>query len=241
MTEARDPREDARAGRVALACVALAVAYPFVAHAASLRGDGVLAAAALGLVVLMVLAEGLMALRWRAWLALLASIALLAALSQSRFAVLPLLLVPVAFISMIGWWFGRTLRKGRVPLITRIVSAIEGKRPEALDPVLARYTRGLTAAWAVVLALLGACNLLLALLAEPRGLLAQLGIDPPLSISQAQWSWFANGINYGLVGGFFVLEYLYRKRRFPGRYRNFLDFGRRLAGLGPAFWRDLMR
>lgn len=229
------------AGRVALLRIVLALAYPFTAHAASVQGDGALAAVGLGIVVLTVLADGLLLLQWRSWLGLFASTGVLVAVAQSRFALLPLLLVPVAFVAMVAWWFGRTLGRGRVPLITRILSAIERKPPEALEPVLYRYTRGLTLAWTVVLAALGAGNLLLALLAEPRGLLAQFGIDPPVAISQAQWSWFANGINYGLVGGFFVLEYLYRKRRFPGRYRNFMDFGRRLASLGPAFWRDLMR
>jgi hypothetical protein len=72
-------------------------------------------------------------------------------------------------------------------------------------------------------------------------LLVHFGVDPPIAVGEAQWSWFANGLNYGLVGGFFVLEYLYRKRRFPGRYRNFADFLQRMARLGPAFWRDLLR
>ena len=68
------------------------------------------------------------------------------------------------------------------------------------------------------------------------------GIAPPVAVPHSAWSWFANLLNYGLVGGFMLGEYQYRKRRFPRRpYRNGLDFARRMAALGPAFWRDLLR
>lgn len=225
----------------ALLRLLLAVAYPFLAHAASVRDSGALAACALGTVVLMALVEPLLLRRAWAWLALVVAIAALAWLAGSAYARLALLLVPVVFIGLIAWWFGRTLRRGHTPLITRIVSAMEGVPPAALEPDLHRYTRRLTLGWALVLGLLGLCNLLLAALATPDGLLASLGMAAPITVTQTQWSWFANGLNYGLVGGFFALEYLYRKRRFPGRYRNFADFVRRLAALGPAFWRDLFR
>lgn len=229
------------AGKAALLRLLLAVAYPFLAHAASLRESGALAALALGTIVGMALAEGLLARRWQSWLGLLVAVVLLVLLARSRFAFVPLLLVPVAFIGMIAWWFARTLRSGQVPLITRIVAALDGRPPQRLEPELQRYARRLTWGWALVLALLAACNLLLAMLAVPDGLLAQVGIASPLPVTETQWSWFANGANYGLVGGFFALEFLYRQHRFPGRYRNFADFARRVAALGPAFWRDLLR
>lgn len=221
--------------------IALALAYPFLAHAASLRDSGTLAAWALATIVLMALVEGLLQRRPDAWLALVLAAAALAWLAQSRHAQLPLLLVPVAFIAMVGWWFARTLRAGQVPLISRIVAALEGKPASQLDPDLRRYTRRLTLGWALVLAALGLCNLVLAAIATPQGLLASAGIAAPFTVTEAQWSWFANWLNYGLVGGFFMLEYLYRKRRFPGRYRNFADFVGRMARLGPAFWRDLLK
>lgn len=221
--------------------LALALAYPFLAHAASARGSGALAACALATIVLMVLAEGLLRGRAGAWLALAAALAALAWLANSHHALMPLLLVPVAFIGMIAWWFGRTLWAGRVPLITRIVSALDGAPPERLEPALQRYARGLTLAWTLVLALLALCNLALAAVAVPRGLLAGFGVATPFSVTEAQWSWFANWLNYGLVGGFFLLEFAWRKRRFPGRYRSLFDFLARMSRLGPAFWRDLLR
>ena len=111
-----------------------------------------------------------------------------------------------------------------------------------MTPDLYRYTRQLTFAWALLLALLAVINLLLALCAVPDGVLAQLGHVPPVSVTNAQWSLFANVLNYGIVGGFFVVEYLLRKRRFPHRpYRNALEFGQQMARLGPHFWNEFLR
>ena len=46
----------------------------------------------------------------------------------------------------------------------------------------------------------------------------------------------------GVVGAFFVGEYLLRKRWFPHRpYRHFFDFVHRMARLGPDFWKGLLR
>lgn len=224
-----------------LARLLLALAYPWIAHAATARGSATLAALALADIALIVLLPALLARRLRAWLLAAALAPVLVLLARSAHAQLPLLLVPVAFIAMVAWAFGRTLREGRVPLITRIVSALDGVQSAQLAPELARYTRGLTATWAIALAVLAGINLLLALLAVPDGLLASAGIAPPLAVTERQWSWFANVCNYGLLVGLFVGEYLLRKRRFPGRYASFADFLRRMAALGPAFWRDLLR
>jgi len=217
----------------------LAIAYPLLAHAASATRSGALAGLALADIAMIVLLGPLLARRAWAWALLAALCAGLVALAQSRHALLPLLAPPVVFTGLVGWWFARTLRAGQVPLISRIVAALDQVPPEQLPPDLARYTRNLTLAWAMLLAVIAVTNMVLALIAVPDGLLAQLGITPPVSLSTQRWSLFANLIDYGLIGGFFVAEYLYRKRRFPGRYHNALDFIRRMRGLGPAFWRQL--
>lgn len=219
----------------------LALSYTVLAHLASARHDDRLGALALALLALMLLLAPLARRRWWAWLALAASVAGILALRRTGLVEVPMLLVPVAFVAMVAWWFGRSLRGGRTPLITRIVAALDRTTPAALAPELQRYTRGLTAAWAWLLALLAAVNLALALVAVPDGLLARLGAPSPWSITQAQWSWFANVCNYGIVGGFFLVEFQLRKRRFPGRYHSFADFLRQLAGLGPAFWKDFLK
>ena len=85
-------------------------------------------------------------------------------------------------------------------------------------------------------------NLTLALIAVPDGVLAQFGIVAPVTVTETQWSWIANIANYGVMGGFMLIEFQWRKRVFPVRpYRNAFDFARRMAALGPAFWRDFFR
>lgn len=226
---------------IVLVRAVLAVAYSILAHLASARHDNGLAAVAIGVLVALVLLAPLLRGRIAAWLGLIAGIAGAAWLAQTTYALVPLLLVPFAFIALVAWWFARSLRADRVPLITRIVAALERTTAGDLAPELRRYTRRLTAAWALLLSMIGVLNLSLALIATPAGLLAQLGVQPPVTVTQTQWSWFANLLDYGIMGGFMVGEYLYRKRRFPGRYKNAADFARRLAGLGPAFWRDFLR
>ncbi len=222
--------------------VALALSYPLFAHLASLNGSGAWAGLAMASIVLLLLLEPLLNRRLWALLALGACLLGLWWVAQSRYALMPLLAVPVVFISLVSWLFGRTLVKGRVPLITRIVEALYAQASTPMTPDLYRYTRQLTFAWALLLALLAVINLLLALCAVPDGVLAQLGHVPPVSVTNAQWSLFANVLNYGIVGGFFVVEYLLRKRRFPHRpYRNALEFAQQMARLGPHFWNEFLR
>lgn len=219
----------------------LGVLYPFLAHAAGTRG-GAWAALALADLVLLLLAGPLLDRRWWA-LALLA--ALLAALAWGSGTVwldLLLLAPPVLFTAWLAWFFARSLRPGRSPLVTRIVTALYAQAGWEMPDGLPAYARRLTAGWAGLLGFLAVANAALALCAVPGGVLHAFGIAPPVAVPHSAWSWFANLLNYGLVGGFMLGEYQYRKRRFPRRpYRNALDFARRMAALGPAFWRDLLR
>lgn len=231
--------------KTALARLLLALAYPWLAHAATTAGSGVLAAVALADIALIVLLEPLLQRRPWAWLLLAAVAAALWRLAQSPHALLPLLLVPVAFIALVAWTFGRTLRPGSTPLVTRMMLALEHppstSGPAPVDPRQLRYTTRLTVVWAAMLALLALANLVLALVAVPRGLLASLGVAAPFAVTEAQWSWFANVLNYGLVGGLFAGEFALRKRLFPGRYRSFPHFLRQMAALGPDTWKRLLR
>jgi uncharacterized membrane protein len=129
-----------------------------------------------------------------------------------------------------------------VPLITRIVEGLYAQASMPVTPDLYVYTRQLTVAWAAMLAVLALLNLLLAFCAVPSGVLHQFGYTPALPVTDEQWSLFANVLNYGIVGGFFTVEYWLRKRRFPHRpYRNVGQFIQQMARLGPRFWNELMR
>jgi len=241
-TRAPDPALAAPGPALGLLVLLLAVAYPLLAHVAAAREDRLLATLAVADMVLLLLLEPMAHRRPWAWAALFACGAALWWLAQTHYAMLLLLAPPVVFTGFLAWWFARSLRPGRTALITRIVTALYQQARAPVTPQLLRYTRRLTAAWAWLLALLTAINLALAMIAVPDGFLFRLGVPPPLAISNEQWSLFANLLNYGIVGGFFIGEYFFRKRVFTQRpYRNLPDFLRQMARLGPAFWRDLLR
>lgn len=220
----------------------LAIAYPFLAHWASVNDSDRLAGVALvDLALILLIGPLVQPLIW-AWALLAGCVAVIAWLVQAGVAQLPLLAPPMLFTGLLAWWFARSLRAPRQPIITTIVCALEAQPAHLLDPEILAYTRRLTALWAAVLALLCLTNGVLGLIAVPNGVLARLGHAPLVTLPQEAWSWFANFIDYGLVGGLFVAEYAYRKHRFPARpYRNFGEFLRRMAGLGPAFWQTLFR
>ena len=201
---------------------ALAVGYLLLAHVASVHGDAQVAGLALLDVVVLVQLPRLLERRVAAWIALLAIAAGLWWLSQTQHVWWLLRLVPVACVAFVAFGFARTLRTGRVPLVTRIVAAMDGCTPGMLAPELQRYARRLTRAWALLLSALAVFDLAMALLATPE-----------------QWSWLANIGDYVAIGGFMLVEFAWRRRRFPGRHRSFLGFLRGMLALGPGFWRTV--
>jgi len=109
---------------------------------------------------------------------------------------LPVVLFPLAINVALFIVFGRTLINGREALITRFARLERDDLPD----VVVRYTSRLTAVWCGVFALLALEVVLLAVLASPE-----------------VWSLFVNLLNYIFVGTLFVLEYVYRRWRFPGQ------------------------
>jgi uncharacterized membrane protein len=225
-----------------VARVLFALAYPPLAYWATRNSSGIAAVVAIGDLCLVFLADPLLRGRGWAWL-LTALLALaLSALAQTEVAQILLLVPPVLFLGLLSWLFGRSLRGPRPALITRIVSALHGLPVDQLPADLLRYTRRLTAAWALLLAMLALVNGVLAFAEVPGGVLARLGHAPSWGIARETGSLLANLVNYGVVGGFFVGEYLLRGRIFKDRpYRHFFDFVHRMGKLGPAFWRDVLR
>lgn len=219
-----------------------ALAYPPLAYWAARDGSGPAACLALADLALVFIAVPL--IRLRPW-AVAAAAALAAGLFTTRGTEIPqtlLLAPPVAFLALLAWLFGRTLCGGRQPLITRIVAALHGVPEQALPLELSRYARRLTAAWMLLLAMLAIVNGVLAFAEVPGGVLARLGHTPAWAIAREEGSLIANLVNYGVVGAFFLGEYLLRSRWFPERpYRDFFDFMRRMGTLGPAFWTNVFR
>lgn len=91
------------------------------------------------------------------------------------------------------WFFARTLRDGRQPLITAIARRVHG----SLSPDLEIYTRRVTWAWSLFFAL-------------------QIIISTGLYIftSVQVWSTFINVLNGPLIILMFICEYIYRVLRY---------------------------
>ncbi len=204
--------------------VAFAAAYPLVAHLAVARNSVRLTVAAVALLAVSALLNSLLRGRIAAWLTVLIAITVCWALARSSLRLLPLYVPPVLVPAFLAWVFGQTLLPGRTPLIERLVHMLHA--PDAVpEPAALVYARHLTLAWTVLFVVLAVTNLLLAAFAGPE-----------------QWSLFANLIAYVIVVAFFVVEYAYRRRRFPRQpYRNMLDFVQRLLTSLPGLLRRAPR
>jgi len=92
------------------------------------------------------------------------------------------------------WYFGRTLARGREPIITRFARSVHG----ALPPDMELFTRKLTIAWCVFFAAQVIASALLFAFA-------------PLNA----WSLFINLLNLPLLAIMFAGQFVYRMVRHP--------------------------
>jgi uncharacterized membrane protein len=155
----------------------------------------------------LILFPGLRHGRVPAWLLLgvIAAIAGYATASGHRALVnsLPQILISLFLLTV----FGRTLRPGSIPIITRISTAMRKGQSE----VPARYTRGVTILWVVMFALLALEGLLLAWL------------EPAISLGQISM------VTYAVIIIVVVGEYCFHSWRFPNpEQRGLADFVRQL-------------
>jgi uncharacterized membrane protein len=215
--------------------ILMGLSYPLLAHVAVLSERPGLIAASIGWLVVLILLPGLQRLRPVAWIALATASIGLYSIAGSSTALLLLFLPPILIDGFMAWVFGHTLRRGRMPLIESIVRALHSPQDDLDDDIL-RYARRLTGVWTALFVVLAVVNAALALCARPGGLLLTFGIQPPVTVPLSLWSLLANVLDYLLVGAVFVIEFAYRRRRFPQQpYRGLLDFTRRVASLGAMF------
>ena len=122
-----------------------------------------------------------------------------------------LLFVPPLLINLaLAWLFGRTLVRGRVPLIARFAIMEQG----TLSAELVAYTRTLTWLWTLLFIAAAAVSLALA-----------------LSGHRDAWSLFTNLLNYVLVAALFLGEFVYRRLRFRNyRHHSPLQLLRNVRG-----------
>ena len=228
-------RSGLRSGSAALTGM-LALAYPITTHVAIARRSPLLTLLAIVLLSAIVMIPWLLSGRLLAW----ATLPLVAIgcwlLSDARLALLPLYLPPIMIPAAVGWLFGQTLLAGRMPLIEQFLRAMERSEQEPAPAVLS-YARQLTSVWSALLFSLALINLLLAAFAAPQGLLLASGIVPPVTVPQEAWSWFANCIAYLVIAVFFVVEFAFRRRRFPQQPYSFISFVRRTIEVSPRVMR----
>jgi uncharacterized membrane protein len=208
----------------------IALTYPVLAHLAVTRSSPGLAVAAIAVLAAAALLPALARWHTGAWLAAIAIVLACWRLSLSRIPALPLYAPPVLVPAFMAWVFGQTLAPGRAPLIAQLIRHMHAEAEQEPEPAVWQYARRLTLIWTALFAFIATVNFVLAALAAPDGLLLAAGFRPPISVPQEWWSWFANGIDYGLIAGLFLIEYAWRRRRFPEQpYRNMFDFLRRMA------------
>jgi uncharacterized membrane protein len=182
-------------GLVVLACVA----YQLLVHfALSLNDTGVIRIVALSLPFIVVAYWALMhAGSKRLWVFMLLAAAgatyVLVRHDPPGLAAAYGLPHAGAYILLL-WFFGRTLRPGQEPLITRLARRVHGTLPAYMET----YTRRLTAVWCVFFAAQLVCSMALFVFAT-------LGT----------WSLFINLLNLPLLALIFIGEYLYRVSRYP--------------------------
>jgi uncharacterized membrane protein len=206
---------------------ALVLAYPLVAHFGVIWNSVTLIAIALGLLIVLPMLPPLARRSVAAWVALPPVVVGLWWLSRSTHATLPLYIAPVLVPGFMAGVFGSTLLAGQIPLIEQLIRIMESGQDGngAPEPDVLAYARKLTRAWTLFFVTLSATNLVLGLLAEPGGMLLAGGVTPPVTVPEEWWSLFANVIGYLLVAAFFLIEYAYRRHRFPQQpYRNMLEF-----------------
>ena len=222
--------------RFALGCKsALVLAYPVVAHLSVILDSRPLLVAALALLIVMPMLPALTRGSIVAWIAVPAIVTGLWWVSHSTHATLPLYIAPILVPGFMAGVFGSSLMAGQTPVIEQMIRLMEpGDHGGVPEETVWAYARNLTLGWTLLFIAISTTSLVLGLLAEPDGLLLAAGIQPPLTVSQEAWSLFANVIGYLLVAAFFVIEYAYRRQRFPRQpYRNLLDFLLRVLAAMP--------
>lgn len=183
---------------------AFCIAYSVLSHFAAADPNPDLFDAAVAMVPPLALGA---LLAWRSaqrvWMLLLC-IAVCAALYTSRHWLVQhfnwvFLLQHAGMQGLLGLAFGRSLRAGEVPMVSRFAAVIHGH----LSPALERYTRQVTWAWTCYFAVMTTLSLLLFWLA-------------PVAV----WSVFANLLNLPLLILMFAAEYGARVVLLPASDRS---------------------
>lgn len=187
---------------VILACIT----YPILLHTCISQDDAKMSHLLLAFVPLLLMAVSLLfravSKNWWPAIALLLAVLVYYLVTEERGRVGLLAVNELSYVSLylfLTWLFGRTLQRGREPLISQIARHITGP----LTPEIIIYTRQVTIAWCVFFILQIIISLSLFILA-------------PVTI----WSLFINVLDLPLLAMMFIGENSYRILRFPDHQRT---------------------
>lgn len=218
------------------AAALFAALYPLFAHLAL---SSIAAAPAQAAVMTLALAATLPAMakgRATAFALLAALLAGVVVAGQSRFAAGLVLLPPVALNVALATLFGRTLRAGAEPLVSRFARIFyDVETPTELPAGVAQYTRSVTFVWTIFFVSLALLDGALAMVVESRGWWALVGYESPLTVSAATWTIVAGLGTFWLSLALMAMEFAVRLRRFPGSLSGKVGFARSLRRVGDSF------
>ena len=177
------------------------LAYPLVLHICLSIDRLLIAVFYISATLMLPLLTGLLGQRRISLIELLCAVLALGLLSvvDTR-EIVALKLLPVMIYAVLFGLFAGSLRPGETPVIARVAAAM---RPR-LAAAETAYARRVTLAWAIFFLIMGIASSLLAIFA-----------------STAVWSWFVNVASYFLVGLFFFIEFVFRRRILA----EYVDYG----------------
>lgn len=183
----------------ALVLVPLAVAYPFVSYWTNVSARPGMLGVVFPFLPVLFLTLGLAWSSRPRWLWLFAYLVLCAILWRNKGLFLThyswaFLFEDAGTLTALCLLFARTLRPGRVSLITRLSTLVHGP----LSPLLARYTRRVTQAWALLFGGLATTSI-------------TLFVYGPLPL----WALYANVLTPVLMATMFLGEYGIRRAVIP--------------------------
>jgi len=218
---------------VPLLRAALFIGYVALAWSSTFGAPAVFDAVAVGCIGSAIWLPALLSARPAALAAWSMFIMLLVLAAHAGYARLPGYFAPPLILGAMAALFGRTLKSGTTPLVSRFVRALDGAE-FAARPKIVRYARAVTLAWTVLLSALALASFVLALIVWPDGAFAALGLDMPFALSPAAWGLAVSFGGYGVMALAFVLEFALRRVVLPeAPRRRFGEFARRMAGLWP--------
>lgn len=193
--------------------ITLMVAYPLVAYMALWLKQPHFVIGYLLLILFLMTIEKCRMQSWYASSSLLIAIATIVYFVQQANIEYLIYFPPILILFSVFILFSQTLLAGQTPLITRYAQMLGDK----LEDRHLRYNRSLTVAWSLFLLLMVLTSILLAFFS-----------------SKDNWSLFTHVISYLLIASFFIIEFIYRKRRFSGEIEgSFFQFIGKIIKIRP--------